>query len=141
MKVLRIPLKVHLSDVDHAGIVYYPNIFQYLNVALEEFFGRQVGVDYPTLVLEHRIGLPTVHLETDFRHPMRFGDKFDVEIAVEKVGKTSIVFAYAIRNAGTEEVAVKGRKVTVCLDLDQFKKTHIPQWLREKLTVLQEDPE
>lgn len=141
MAAFHIPLKVRLSDVDHAGIVYYPNIFLYLNAVLEEFFSRRVRVDYPTLVLEHRIGLPTVHLETDFKHPIRFGDKFEVEMAVETVGKTSIVFDYAIRNMGTGEVAVRGKKVTVCLDLDRFKKREIPQWLREKLLATKQEPQ
>jgi len=133
----RVPLKVRLSDIDQAGIVYYPNYFQYVNIALEEFFSREIGVDYPTLVIEHRIGLPTVHLESDFRYPMRFGDRFEVEMGVASVGKTSITFAYAIRIAGKETVAVQGKKVTVCLNLDTFRKREIPEWLRRKLTASQ----
>lgn len=137
MAAFRISLKAGLSDVDHAGLVYYPNIFKFLNVALEGFFAKGVGVDSPTLVLEHRMGFPTVHLETDFKHPIRFGETIEIEIVVEKVGKTSIVFAYSIRNEGVEEVAVRGRKVTVCMDLDRFEKRGIPPWLREKLVALQ----
>ncbi len=134
----RIPLKVRLSDIDQAGIVFYPNFYKYLNIALEEFFSSVLGVDFPTLVLEHRIGLPLIHLETDFKHAIRFGDNFEVEMAVESVGRTSIVFSYAIRVEGKEEVAVKGKKVTVCLDLDSFKKKEIPQWLRLKLLASRE---
>lgn len=134
----RVPLKVRLSDIDQAGIVFYPNFFKYVNIALEEFFSRQIGVDYPTLVIEHRIGLPTVHLASDFKQPMRFGDNFEVEMEVESVGKSSITFAYSIRISGKETVAVRGKKVTVCLDLDTFKKKEIPEWLREKLLACQQ---
>ena len=133
----RVPLKVRLSDIDQAGIVFYPNFFQYVNIAIEEFFSREIGVDYPTLVIEHRIGLPTVHLESDFKHPMRFGDTFEVEMNIESVGKSSITFAYAIHISGKKLVAVRGKKVTVCLDLDTFEKKEIPEWLRMKLIASQ----
>lgn len=131
----RVPLKVRLSDIDQAGIVFYPNFFKYVNIALEEFFSCEIGVDYPTMVIEHRIGLPTVHLTSDFKHPIRFGDNFEVEVKVESVGKSSITFAYAIRISGNETVAVRGKKVAVCLDLDTFKKKEIPEWLRTKLSA------
>ena len=134
----RVPLKVRLSDIDQAGIVFYPNFFRYVNIALEEFFSRKIGVDYPTLVIKHRIGLPTVHLESDFKHPMRFGDSFEVEMNVESVGNSSITFAYAIHIGGKETVAVRGKKVTACLDLDTFEKKEIPEWLRVKLIACQE---
>lgn len=136
----RVPLRVRFSDIDHAGIVYYPNFFQYVNTALEEFFGRIIGVDYPTLVLDHRIGLPTVHLETDFLHPLRFGEAFEVEMDVDAIGKTSIAFAYAIRVRGEEKIAVRGKKVMVCMDLDTFKKKEFPDWLRLKLLSSRPNP-
>lgn len=134
----RVPMKVRLGDIDQAGIVFYPNFFHYVNFAMEEFFSREIGVDYPTLVIEHRIGLPTVHLETDFKHPMRFGDNFEVEMSVESVGKSSITFAYTIHISGNESAAVRGKKVTACLDLDTFEKKEIPEWLRTKLIACQE---
>lgn len=133
--IFRVPLKVRLGDVDQAGIVVYPNCFRYVNTALEEFFGSEIGVDYPTLVIEHRIGLPTVHLESDFKHPIRFADSFEVELRVVEVGKTSITVAYAIRVIGKEGYAVLGSKVMVCLDLDTFNKRELPDWLRMKLTA------
>jgi 4-hydroxybenzoyl-CoA thioesterase len=138
--VFRVPLKVRFSDIDHAGIVYYPNFFEYVNTAIEEFFSRNIGIDYPTMVLEYRIGLPTVHLETDFKRPLRFGEAFEVEIAVESVGKTSITFIYAIYTAKDREMAIRGKKVMACMDLNTFKKKKIPDWLRLKLTSCQEQP-
>jgi 4-hydroxybenzoyl-CoA thioesterase len=134
----RVPLKVRLSDIDQAGVVFYPNFFHYVNIALEEFFSHEIGVDYPTLVIEHRIGLPTVHLESDFKHPMRFGDSFEVEMTVESVGKSSITFGYAVHIKGRDLVAVQGKKVMVCLDLDTFQKKEIPKWLRMKLVACQQ---
>jgi hypothetical protein len=49
-------------------------------VALEEFFGQELEIDYPVLIDEHHLGLPTVHLETDFSRPLRYGDSIDAWI-------------------------------------------------------------
>jgi 4-hydroxybenzoyl-CoA thioesterase len=126
-------LKIRFGDIDHAGIVYYPRFLHYFHVALEEFFGQALGIDYPILIDEYRIGLPTVHLETDFRRPLRYGDQIDVEVSVLKIGKSSMTFGYRVFKPGKEELLIEGHNVVVCLDMDKFKKRDVPDWLRRKL--------
>jgi 4-hydroxybenzoyl-CoA thioesterase len=126
-------LKIRFGDIDHAGIVYYPRFLHYFHVALEEFFGQELGIDYPILINEHRIGLPTVHLETDFSRPMRYGDRIEVEVSVSKIGKTSITFGYSVFKQGEAKPWVVGHNVVVCLDMNTFKKIEIPDWLRQRL--------
>ena len=129
----RSQLKIRFGDIDHAGIVYYPRFLHYFHVALEEFFGQKLGIDYPILINEHRIGLPTVHLETDFNRPMRYGDRIEVEVSVSKIGKTSITFGYSVFKQGEDKPWVVGHNVVVCLDMNTFKKIDIPDWLRQRL--------
>ena len=126
-------LKIRFGDIDHAGIVYYPRFLHYFHVALEEFFGQALGIDYPILIDEYRIGLPTVHLETDFRRPLRYGDQIDVEVSVLKISKSSMTFGYRVFKPGKEELLIEGHNVVVCLDMDKFKKRDVPDWLRRKL--------
>ena len=68
----RAPIKVCFSDIDYAGIVYYPRFLHYFHVAMEDFFGSELGMDYPKVLIDHRIGFPTVHLETDFSKPLNW---------------------------------------------------------------------
>ena len=126
-------LKIRFGDIDHAGIVYYPRFLHYFHVAKEEFFGQELGIDYPILIDEHRIGLPTVHQETDFSRPLRYGDQIEVEVSVLKIGKSSITFGYRVFKQGEDEPWTEGHNVTVCLDMDSFKKRDVPDWLRERL--------
>lgn len=132
-------LKVRFGDIDHAGIVYYPRFLHYFHVALEEFFASQLGIDYPTVVNQYRIGLPTVHLETDFIHPLRYGDEIAVEVDVRKFGRTSITFGYRVFKLEEKDPWIIGHNVTVCLDMDTFKKVVIPDWLRQKLEKVMRD--
>jgi 4-hydroxybenzoyl-CoA thioesterase len=129
----RSQLKIRFGDIDHAGIVYYPRFLHYFHVALEEFFGQELEIDYPVLIDEHRIGLPTVHLETDFSRPLRYGDSIEVEVSVLNFGITSMTFGYRVFKQDEDKPSIIGHNVTVCLDMDTFNKKDIPDWLRQRL--------
>jgi 4-hydroxybenzoyl-CoA thioesterase len=131
--LFRAQLKVRFADIDHAGIVYYPRFLHYFHVAMEEFFAQALGVDYAQVLDRERFGLPTVHLETDFRRPLRYGDAIEVEVAVEELGRTSVRWRYRVFRAGEPDVVAEGRTVTAGLDLDRFEKRELPPWLREAL--------
>ena len=126
-------LKIRFGDIDRAGIVYYPRFMHYFHVALEEFFASELGIEYHFVVETHRIGLPTVHLETDFSRPFSYGDNIEVEVSVLKVGRCSITFGYRVFKQGETEPRIVGHNVTVCLDMDSFKKLEIPDWFRQLL--------
>jgi acyl-CoA thioesterase FadM len=74
-----------------------------------------------------------VHLETDFSKPFSYGDNIEVEVCVLKFGTTSITFGYRVFKKGEPDARISGRNVTVCIDMDSFKKQVIPDWLRLKL--------
>lgn len=126
-------LKIRFGDIDRAGIVYYPRFMHYFHVALEEFFAGALGIEYHDVVETHRIGLPTVHLETNFSRPFSYGDNIEVEVSVLKVGRSSITFGYRVFKQGENDPRIVGHNVTVCLDMDTFKKLVIPSWFRQLL--------
>jgi 4-hydroxybenzoyl-CoA thioesterase len=129
----RAQLKVRFGDIDHAGIVYYPRFLHYFHVALEEFFSEQLGIPYPTMMNERRLGFPSVHLEIDFHRPLRFGDRIEVEVHVEHLGTTSIRWLYHVYKNGEAARVATGRITTVGLNMDTFEKTPVPDWLRSLL--------
>ena len=130
----RAPIKVCFSDIDYAGIVYYPRFLHYFHVAMEEFFGAELGMDYPMVLIDHRIGFPTVHLETDFSKPLNYGDQIDVEVTVGKIGRTSISWGYKVyKSEDPEKAVVQGHNVTVTINLDTYEKVETPDWLRLRL--------
>ena len=129
----RSQLMIRFGDIDRAGIVYYPRFLHYFHVAMEEFFDRELGVEYHAVIDTHHIGPPTVHLETDFSRPFSYGDNIEVEVCVLKVGRTSITFGYRVFKRGETEPRIIGHNVTVCMDMDGFQKQEIPDWLRQLL--------
>ena len=129
-------IKVCFGDIDHAGIVYHPRFMHYFHLAMEEFFGVELGIDYADVLHNQNLSLPTVHLESDFRRRMRYGDQINVEVRVINIGQTSITWGYKgyrLTN-GEEVVVVEGLNVTVCVRTDTFEKTGVPEWFRRGLT-------
>jgi len=127
-------LKIRFGDIDRAGIVYYPRFLHYFHVALEEFFTSELEIDYHTVIDQYRLGFPVVHLETDFSRPFNYGDQIDVEVRVLNIGRTSITFEYRAFRKGDDEPLIVGHNITVCMDMDTFKKKPIPDWLRQRLS-------
>ncbi len=126
-------LAVRFGDVDYAGTVYYANFLHYFHMAMEEFFREVLGINYASFVKEQRMGLPTVHLEVDFIRPLVYGDEIAVEVEVESIGRTSIVWRYKVFKLGEPTAVAQARRVTVNIDLDTMQKRDLPELLRSGL--------
>jgi YbgC/YbaW family acyl-CoA thioester hydrolase len=106
---------------------------------MEEFFGAVLETDYPSFLSKHRLGLPAAHLEVDFLRPLRYGDHIQVEVGIEKVGTSSIIWRYRIFRPDENEPAAQARIVTVNVDMDTFEKRTVPDWLRQRLEAYASD--
>lgn len=134
---------VRFADVDHAGIVYYPRFFHYFHLAFEELFRQRIGARAYVDLLDHdRVGFPAVRAEAEYQAPLRFGDTAEVELTVERLGKSSITFRYKVwRGAepGRERVqSADGKVVCAVVDLSAFKSRPVPDSIRDLLGDLVE---
>ncbi len=59
--------------------------------------------------------LPRAHVTVDYRRPLRFWDEVDIDVAVERVGRTSVTYTFAIRSV-EGDVSAEGRVVAVLID-------------------------
>ena len=133
MAPFRTTFIVRFGDVDSAGIVYYPRYAHYFHIGMERFFQEALGIDYADLVAGRQFGLPIVRLETDFRSPLRYGDRVEMEISIGRIGTTSVEWFYGLRREADGEVVASARTVTVATDLEALRKLEVPDWLRSGL--------
>jgi 4-hydroxybenzoyl-CoA thioesterase len=131
----RAPIKVCFSDIDNAGIVYYPRFMHYFHLAMEEFFASVVGIDYSDVLHKRNLSFPTVRVEADFKRRMKYGDQIDMEVRILKIGRSSIHWGYQGYLHQDEKIlVVEGNNVTVCVRTNTFEKIEVPSWLRKTLT-------
>ena len=120
---------VRFGDVDHAGIVYYPQFFIYFHEAFEDFFNEN-GHAYHVMLNQRHIGFPTVSIKTDYKLPLRYGDALDIELSVPKMGRSSAVFKYVGYRHRDGQKACAASITCACINLDSFKSCDIPDDLR-----------
>ena len=127
-------VKVRFSDVDRAGIAYYPRVIHWLHVAFEEFFEQFCGVPYATVLERENLGFPAVDLKTEFLRPCRFGELLTVRVGLAKVGRSASTFHYVI--VGPDGVERARAFVTVvCVLLDTLQPTPLPERYRERFAA------
>jgi len=125
----RTTIPVRFGDVDHAGIVYYPRYFIYFHEAFEDFFNAN-GHPYQQVLDDRGVGFPTVHIETDYKAPLRYGDAIDLAMTVGRVGNKSATFHY-VGHRHRDGVLVCEADITVaCIDMVKFEAMPFPDDLR-----------
>ncbi|MEO8721960.1 MAG: thioesterase family protein [Sphingobium sp.] len=122
---------VRFAHVDSAGIVFYPRYLEMLNGAVEDWCDQALGVDFNTLHVERRIGLPTVRLEVEFITPGRLGDHLTIRISPTQIGRTSCHINVEFMCEG--ETRLSARVVLVCMSLDEHRACEWPADMRSRI--------
>ena len=131
-------LDVRFGDVDPAGIVYFPKIYDYIHMAFEDLWTHHVGQRYYTLVGGDHLGFPLVHSEVDFKHPLHFGDRPVVRVTCFKLGRSSLGLHYEFRV--DDVLCVDAQMTTVCVELRDLSSRPIPEDYRTKFEEILERP-
>jgi 4-hydroxybenzoyl-CoA thioesterase len=125
--------KIRFSDVDRAGILYYPRFLHYFHCCFEDFFERGLAVPYNHLLDVEHIGFPTVHMEVDYLKPLRFGEHVEISLGIKKIGTKSVTWHYAGDTSRDNKKVrcVEAELITACIDMQTFTAVPLPQKYRE----------
>jgi acyl-CoA thioester hydrolase len=123
------PLRVRYHECDPQGIVFNANHFAYFDVVLTELWRAAFG-SYGAMVASGT-DVQVVDASASFHAPARFDDELDLEMAIVRLGDSSITSALAERRAG--ELLVSGRMVHVTVDAGTHAKRSIPADMRARL--------
>jgi len=134
--------QVEFSETDMAGIMHFSNFFRYMEVAEHAFF-RSLGTSIHAA--GNSLGWPRVHVECDFKHPLRFEDVVEISLFVREKKKKSLVYTFVFRKLNEQpakEVA-RGMVAVACVKRDKSsgKMTGIPipKALADKIEVAAEE--
>jgi 4-hydroxybenzoyl-CoA thioesterase len=125
-------IKIRFEHCDPAGIVFYPHYFEMFNQMIEDWFDELVGISFQTMHQEWKLGVPLVHIESDFFSASRIGDMLLFTLTFTRLGTKSLSFTVEATKDG--KVRVKSNLVLACVDLgDTLRGQEIPQEFRKKL--------
>jgi YbgC/YbaW family acyl-CoA thioester hydrolase len=132
-ELFRVQRLVEFSDTDMAGIVHFAEFFRYMEAAEHAFLrarGLSVSMDWEG----ERISFPRVAASCDYLRPAHFEDVLDIGVRLERLGSSSVTYAFEISKGG--EPVARGRLTTVCCRMVPGKGPEprpIPDALRAKL--------
>jgi len=123
--------KIRFSHCDPAGIVYFVNYFDMFNGIVEDWFGDAIGFTFDEMHIQRRVGFPIVNTGCEFFKPCHLGDILVLELAVAKLGRSSIEFA--IRGRVGAEEKFRARHKVALMSLETLKSQPIPDDLRSRM--------
>lgn len=81
-------------EVDRVGIVFFGRAFEYAHICLEELLHAALGG--PDAMEAMGLAMPLVHVEADYRAPMRHAVPIDIEARVTRCTARSITFEFVL---------------------------------------------
>ena len=117
--------KVHWSDTDAAGIVWFPNFFGWFEDAEEEIFAATLGRSRQSLLDALNFGMPRVEASAQYRAPTRPGQVIRVGIASTVENPRRLRHDFQMRNeSGT--LIVEGFVRVASVELSTFTPRDLP---------------
>jgi 4-hydroxybenzoyl-CoA thioesterase len=93
---------IEWGDCDPAGIVFYPRFFAMFDAATAHLLEAASGMTRAELIRSHGIlGWPMVNAQADFRASASFDDRVEIRTRVERLGRSSMVFAHELWRGDT----------------------------------------
>ena len=132
-----IPVRVYYEDTDAGGVVYYANYLRFLERARTEWL-REAGFEQQKIIDEQHLVFVVKRIEADYHAPGRLDDELRVEVAVDRLGNASLVFAQRVLRGA--QVLLDARVTVVCVDIRRTKPAPIPARMREKLEQIMKAP-
>lgn len=129
-------LRVRYGECDPQGVVFNAHFLAYFDIAITELFRAALG-GYQAIV-DRGVDFVVAEAGLRYRQPAHFDEELRLEVAVTRLGRTSITTSYRVlRDA---ELLVEGTLRHVLVELRGAAwarpgaKTVIPDWMREGLT-------
>lgn len=123
--------KIRYSDCDPQGIVFNGNYPRYWDDALTDwleeagFGGLELG--------GAGVDVVTARLEMDFKASAKLGDTVSTDLAIERLGNTSMAVGFTTTRLSDGTVVVAGREIIVFVDPEHFRPVPMPDQVKAGL--------
>ena len=128
-------LRVRYGECDPQGVVFNANYLAYFDIGIMELFRAAFG-SYQA-ILDRGVDFVVAEAGLRYHRPAHIDDELTLEVAITRLGTTSITTSYRILRDG--ELLVEGTLRHVLVDPKRLverepdTKTTIPDWMREGL--------
>ena len=113
---------VYYYETDKMGIMHHSN---YIRIFEETriFFLEQGGMPFPEIE-KRGILMPVLSVDCSYLSPLRFGDRFSVDLKITKFNGVKLSVSYEVRNAESGELCASGSS-SHCFTDEQLRPLRI----------------
>ncbi len=122
--------RVRFGDTDASGAIFYVSLLRHFEAAEMEFL-RYLGFTYADFQAP-KVDFPRVRVECDYISPLGYDDLLDIEVTVQRVGRSSFTLGFAASVEG--RLAARAKLTIVATDPLPHKSTPLPEALRAALS-------
>lgn len=124
-------IRVKYAECDAQAVVFNARYADYADIAATEFMREALG-GYQTII-DQGLDNQVVSLKIDWQHSAKFDDILSLTVNVTKVGNTSFYMKIEMKDCASKRVVAIAQLVYVMVATTDFKKTPIPQKIKEQL--------
>ncbi len=128
-------MRVRYAECDPQGVVFNAHYLAYLDQSITELWREALG-GYQAMI-DGGLDMVVVESTLRFHRPAGFDDLLTLEVAITRLGNTSVSSAHRILHQGDVLLAASLHHVLV--DLKTRSKTPIPDWIRSGLAPWVQD--
>ena len=116
--------RARYAEVDAQAVVFNSRYLEYFDIGITEYF-RAVGL-YPEPNLKGAPELHVVKAEVTYHAPVLLDEVMAICVRCEKIGRTSLTFAFEVHGEGGEDLRASGIEVSVHVDEPRGRPTPVP---------------
>ncbi|OSZ72720.1 4-hydroxybenzoyl-CoA thioesterase [Sphingomonas sp. IBVSS1] len=116
--------RARYAEVDAQAVVFNSRYLEYFDIGITEYF-RAIGL-YPEPQLKGAPELHVVKAEVTYHAPVLLDEMMAIGVRCEKIGRTSLTFAFEIHGEGGEDLRASGIEVSVHVDEPRGRPTPVP---------------
>ena len=122
--------RVGFSDTDAQGVVYYGRYLPYFDLARTEYHRHLGQLDLHGEFVLRALGV-------EYHAPARFDDPLEVFVRVERVGNTSVTYAFAAYRLEDDLLMAAATQTVVLIELPGRRPVPVPDSFREQVAAFE----
>jgi acyl-CoA thioester hydrolase len=116
--------RARFAEVDAQAVVFNSRYLEYFDIGITEYF-RDVGL-YPQPNLQGAPDLHVVKAEVVYHAPVLLDEMMVIGVRCEKIGRTSLTFAFEVHGEVGEDLRASGAEVQVHVNEPRGRPTPVP---------------
>jgi acyl-CoA thioester hydrolase len=129
-----VPIQIHFSEVDTLQIVWHGHYLKYFEFA-RETFALAFGIDY-LAAKNNGYALPVTNITTDYKWPLKYGDKAKILVEFVPQDAAKIVYRYTITNQENKVICkAESTQVFTALDSNELQLV-FPEYFKKALKIM-----